>query len=260
MIDPADFMEAAEAYDEQRLTPEDRRAFEQQLSTDEALQTALHDYRLLRHSIEAIDLKRRLNALHDRLEAAGTLHDVPVAPFGSVPPAAPVRALPGWRTRGWWLAAAGLAVVLGLVWLLTQPASGPDPQALYAAYYRPEPPMRGPSDCPATSGKAIASYRAAQYRAALDQFANVPDGEACTLYYRGLCQLALDDPKAAITSLETAKQQSSGSLRQRAEWYLALAYLADEVPDKAHAQLQEITAQPRHPFGRVAGEVLGQLN
>ena len=248
MIDPNDFLDAVEAYEEKRLAPAHRHLFEQQCQTDPALQLALDDYRLFRHSIESVGLKKRLDNIHTKLEYSQLLYAEPTQSFGTT------RIHWG---RWAWVAAASVALLLVGLWVLL-PSNEPSAatRQTFIAFYRPEPIMRG-SDCSPALTNAIGHYRAGHYQVALDQ---LPAGaDACTAYYRGLCQLALNQPKLAMEALSTAQQQSTGSLRQRADWYLALAYLANNDPANARQQLAQITQQAGHPFGSVARQALMKL-
>ncbi|MBO0933821.1 tetratricopeptide repeat protein [Fibrella aquatilis] len=262
MIDPAEFLEAIEAYEEDRLQPDERRQFEQQRQTDPALRAAHTDYQRFRHSIEAVNIKQRLNAIHDRLDTAGVLVQ-PAEANGQSQQATLPTTRPRWQGGGkrWaWLAAAGLAgLVLGYLWY-SQKELGANTRSLYTTFYRPETAMRGHDDCAITHAAVLAQYRQGHYQAALDLLPRVPAADACSFYYQGLCLLALDEPKKATVALQAAKQQRNGTLRQRAEWYLALAYLqANDAPHAQH-ELKQILDQSGHPFGPVAGQVLGQLS
>jgi tetratricopeptide (TPR) repeat protein len=252
MMTPDDFFEDIEAYEEGRLTLAQRQQFDQQLQTDPTLKQALLDYRVFRHSIEAVDLKQRLNTLHDHLVANGTLMEPPTEPFK--PTRRPVAP---WR----WVAAASVILAISVgVWLAWfRPASPTLAQAAFVAFYHPEPIMRGGNDCPTKFTPVIIQYRNQQYANALIALQNLPDNEVYTIYYRGLCYLALHDAARAISLLKAAKQQSNGSLQQRAEWYLALAYLANNDLDDGRKQLEIIHQQPEHPFGVVAKKILIQL-
>ncbi|MEZ0540931.1 hypothetical protein [Fibrella arboris] len=255
MIPADDYFDTIEAYEENRLTRAQRHQFEQQLRSDPALNNALLDYRLFRHSLEAVKLKQQLNDLHHRLEDSGTLMQAPANPF-----AAP-QSRPGlWR----WVAAASVLLLL-CFWagwgVYTKKSADARSQAVFAAFYRPEPAIRGQTDCLADFTPVIGAYRAEEYGRALTLSQTRPANDPCTLYYQGLCLLALHRPARAVEALETARQMSRGPLQQRADWYLALAYLHNGAQEAGRRQLRLISQQSAtHPFGNVARKALDQLD
>lgn len=240
-----------EAYTENALPPDQRQRLEQQLATDATLRAELDAYQQFRYSIEAVQLKRQLEQVHTRLDRAGELSDRP-----------PILAAPRLRRsrvqRVILFLCVLMGVGLGLYWL-NRPTVA---QQTFLAYYQPEPVARGLNDCGPETATGIRAYRAKNYRQALTDFEQLPASQPCVLYYRGISFLALDDASKAIVALENAVAQpgiAPDLTHQKAEWYLALAYLKANQPDSARPMLRTITQQTGHPFQNVARRALADL-
>jgi hypothetical protein len=249
----AEFEDAAEG----QLTAEAQHAFEARIAVDAELRIEWEAYCRFRHGLESVAMKRDLERLHQQLSLTESL-GTHVPERGNVPDSAPVRPLPVGNRRAWWWAAAGLLVAMLGTWWWQGQQRTEALQALYTANYRPEPTIRGSGCSPALAGP-IALYRARQYKTALAELTRTTNPDACAPYYRGLCLLALDDPQNAELSLLAAKRLSTGNLRQRTEWFLALTYLRLAEATPAQAELQQIAAQLGHPFRPKAQQLLIEL-
>lgn len=240
-----------EAYAENALPTEQRQRLEQQLATDATLRAELDAYQQFRHSIEAVKLKQQLEQVHTRLDRAGELSDRP-----------PVLAVPRLRRSRAQQVVLFLGLLVGIgvsLYLLNRPTPA---QQTFLAFYQPEPIARGFSECGPEMATGIRAYRAKNYRQALTDFEQLPASQPCVSYYRGISLLALDDAPKAIVELEKALAQPSiapNLTHQKAEWYLALAYLKANQPDSARQMLQAITQQTGHPFQNVARRALADL-
>ncbi len=242
------------AYTDNTLPGNQRQALEQQLATDAALRAELEAYHQFRYSIESVALKQRLEHLHHRLNRQGAL----TYPTHSLPP--PIRFRPGRPAR--------VAVVMGLILLLagagiywaTRPTRA---EQVFLSYYQSEPIARNFTDCGFELAPGVQAYRSRQYQQALTEFNKLPGRQPCVYYYRGLVQLALGRAPAAIADLEKAvapQPAAPGLTSQKADWYLALAYLKSNRPGDARRQLGIIAGQAGHPFQRVARKALADYD
>ena len=238
-----------EAYTDNVLPADQRQLLEQQLAVDATLRAELNEYRTFRHSIEAVKLKQQLERLHSRLEQKGALDNRPQ----------PVPSARSRRSRLTWIGAALLLLAgFGLYWLTR---STPAEQT-FVAFYRPEPVARGLADCGPELTPGLQAYRVGAYRQAVIDFGKIPANQPCVLYYRGVSHLALGNAENAIAELEQAVASQTGTpglTRQKADWYLALAYLKANRIDQARNQLQSISNQPGHPFQAVSRKALDKL-
>ena len=238
-----------EAYTDNVLPADQRQLLEQQLSDDANLRAELNEYQMFRHSIEAVTLKQQLERLHVRLDRQGTLDNRP-QPVPSAPP------------RRFRLVRIGAVLLLlagfGLYWMTRSTSA----EQTFVAFYQPEPVARGLADCGPELTPGLQAYRAEAYRQALVDFGRLPAHQPCVLYYWGLSHLAVGDAQQAIIELEQAvasQPEPADLTRQKADWYLALAYLKANRIDQARNQLQSISNQPSHPFQNIARKALDKL-
>jgi len=245
-----------EAYTENRMPPIQLKAFDERLQQDSTFRLALADYQQFRHSIEAVKLKQQLETIHNRLDRQGDLQDRRLAtPF--------VRPL--WEKLA--IAAIVLLVVAYGLFLALRPSLS---ERIFMAYYQAEPVSRGANLCGPELGAGLQAYRSGRFSQALTVFSQLPANLPCVRYYRGLSQLALGHTTLAIDELQqTIKQVKKPSTTdisspmyltgQKAEWFLALAYLKANRTDDARKLLDTLASQDEHPFHAVALKVLADL-
>lgn len=105
--------------------------------------------------------------------------------------------------------------------------------------------------------RILYDYDRRDYRTAYDELLPVAQAYPAAPLYLGVCALALEQP---TRSLEWLEQIPRGSFyRPYAEWYEALAYLAEGNAIAAETVLDEIRDTPGHPYRGKAGELLGEL-
>lgn len=187
---------------------------------------------------------------------------------------------PVWGRRAF-LAAASILLVVGLamaVLILRDRGSGPpssSPELAHAplswetlavpkADYvppRPDPAPFRSGDAAALFERAIANYQNGDYATAAQQFEGVvqlqPDN-ALAYFYRGVALLLAERAAEAVAPLEKAVELEAGFTRDRARYYLALAYLKTHQTDRARAQLEAIL-QNVCPYRADAEKLLQQL-
>lgn len=241
-----------EAYTNQTLSDKERQELENRLHSDVRLQSDFREYQQFRHSIEAVKLKEQLERIHHRLEKRGEIDttDRPPQPLKSTQRFR--------RQRLIWSMLTVLLLAGGIYWFL-RPSRA---EKTFIAYYQPEPVSRGAATCSPSLMPGIQAYRSGQYKQALQEFSQLPAQQPCVSYYVGLTQLALNQEKEAITSLKAASADTPNEpalVRQKAEWYLALAYLKAGQITEAKQQLTTVLRQPDQPFRQVATKALATL-
>ena len=169
-----------------------------------------------------------------------------------------------------WLVAASTLLVLSLgVWSVKS-IFFPSNQAIYEAYFQScrntiQPIVRG-ENLNTIEYKAFAAYEAHDYHKAINLFNSVENPEAAYInFYKGLSYLELDKSREAIELLKPISQAidlegKSENFNEKANWYLALAYLKNMENKKAISQLYLILDQPDGTFKKVESkEVLKYL-
>ncbi|CCH02186.1 hypothetical protein FAES_4186 [Fibrella aestuarina BUZ 2] len=252
--------ELIEAYLNQELSPADRQSFEQAMASDDALQADVRLHRSLRMGLHGLAVEQRVKQAHERYKARPD--DEATSPTAEPTPLLAPRQSAGW---GRWAAAASVVLGLGVgYYFLQQPA---EPTSLaYAEQSLRQNDDQLTKSLPAHLAPterrqlltAIEAYKTGRYDAVIDQLA-IPAQDRQTEPYRhyflGLTYLAKQQPTAAIAPLQEAVSQSTGALRQKADWFLALAYLKSEQSDLARPILNRISLDSTHPYHSLAEQL-----
>ncbi len=187
--------------------------------------------------------------------------------------------VPVWR-RKTFVKAASVVVAIGtaLAALLLRernlpPTSAPDiapesswgetlvvPKAEYVPP-RPEPTPLRSGDAATLFDRAIENYQNGNYAVAahlLEGVVHLQPDNASAYFYWGVALLLVPHAAEAIAPLERAVELEAGTFRDRARYYLALAYLKTGQPDRARAQLEAIL-QNVCPYRSEAEKLLHQL-
>ena len=169
-----------------------------------------------------------------------------------------------------WMVAASLLLITTLGLWSVKSLYYPSNEVIYKDYFQVDrntiqPVVRGES-LKTIEYRAFVAYEAQDYYKAINLFNSVktPD-EAYIIYYKGLCFLALEKSDEAIALLsEVATKQGldgkSADFKEKANWYLAMAYLKNNETEKAISRLSLIINNPSSNFKKQeAQEVLGYL-
>jgi tetratricopeptide (TPR) repeat protein len=100
-------------------------------------------------------------------------------------------------------------------------------------------------------------YDQADYQTAYDELLPVAQAYPAAPLYLGVSALALEQPTRALDWFEQIPDSSF--YRPTAEWYEALAYLAEGRKEAAVIVLEDISATPGHEFRGAARQLLGGL-
>lgn len=221
------------------MNEQERRTFEEQLSTDNTMTDELE---LHRDAIEGIWLDGS-HALKKRLQAVE-------AELAKPAPSAGSEKKSNQRFLITWVAiAASLLTVLLLGYLFVPSSSSPE--ELYVAYYQPFPNLINPAqrstevEEATVLEQAVRAYDAQQYDQALALF---EQGDALSdpgyTFYYAASFLGRGQPERAIPLLEQVVQEKTGLFYEPGVWYLALAHLKADHPAAARPYLQTLTKQP----------------
>ena len=170
-----------------------------------------------------------------------------------------------------WLAAASVIVLLGIGTLIFNSYSSEKPDKLYAEYFEPyrniiRPVERGEDDG-SIETKAFQAYENGKFYKAINLFNSVEsfeeDNNDYIDFYKGISFMALDKYKEAIEVLlpiATEVEKGDYDISQKANWYLALAYLNSNEIEKARSQFYMIAHDEAFTFKKdEAQEILEKL-
>lgn len=211
--------EAIEAYVLERMGADDRAAFEQRMAGDPALRDEVE---LERENILAVELggvARLMNQV-GREQRADEQHTG--------------------RGNGWKhflkYAAVLAAIIVGALWFLRPPAH----ERLFAAYFTADaglPVVMGSTDDPAFQD-AMVAFKLGDYEEARDKWSTMAasdPGNDTLRYYLASATLAMGDAAGAMPLFEDVSSDPESVFRQRAQWYLFLAYVKSGNVDRARA-------------------------
>jgi hypothetical protein len=260
-----DQFELIEAYLNQQLSPTDKQSFEQELTDDVSLRRHVATYRTLRQGLTELAIEQRVKQAHQRYKARPDIEQVTIDT--PVRPLVPIRTQPTWVR---WAAAASvlLTISVGIYWYqrTQQPAF-----LSYADSSLQQTDDQLTKSLPASLTapdrqqllSAIRAYKVGQYGAVIDQL-RIPaadrNSEPYRRYFLGLSYLANKQSAEAIRPLQDAVSTATGTLRQKADWFLALAYLKNDQPSLAKPILERVRADTEHPYRQLAVDLMGRLS
>ncbi len=161
-----------------------------------------------------------------------------------------------------WLTAAAVLIIAMAVYFLLLTRQKSSPSYIYRkhfAYYNHTIQPRDAGDSIGSFYNGMQFYKAGSYQDALNSFLVAQEKyEQISAFYIGLCYLNLDQYSDAAVHLEEAVALN-GDHKQDAEWYLALAYLAEGKVNKTENIIKQITNQPKHYYYEQARNLLEDM-
>ena len=150
-----------------------------------------------------------------------------------------------------WMVAASFLLIVSVGILGVKSVYYPSNEAIYTEYFQADrntvqPVVRGES-IETIEYRAFVAYEAKDYYKAINLFNSVKSpGETYITYYKALCYLSLDKKDEAITlfnqvATNTAVDDDYSEFKEKAHWYLALAYIKKNDQQKALTHLKHIT-------------------
>ncbi|MCY7350489.1 MAG: hypothetical protein LH606_07455 [Cytophagaceae bacterium] len=267
----AEQYELIEAYLNGQLAPADRTEVEADRQNDAEFDQEIRLQQELRAGFRAIGLQNRLQAARQRHQARTA---PPARPEPKIIPLSSKRSgRVGWEWTTYqpWVAAASVVLLIGLsVWGIWQPSESQFDETVYAQNYQPDPSDFVARDLPASLKpndrvaleRGIQSYSQGKYAEAIDVLEKVapPDNSLfIASYYLGISYLTTPNVDKAVKYLQTAQRSTQPDIRQKAQWYLALAYLKKDDRPRTKSSLRVVADDTRSPYRNRAGALLDQL-
>ncbi|GAB3920787.1 hypothetical protein [Larkinella terrae] len=257
-----DQYELIEAYLKNELSATDRSTFEADIQADAQLRTEIERQRNLRLGLRAIGITHALDQA--RIQYKTSLLAAKSSPKRSTI----FQSFPAWT---YWAAAASIAVVVGFGYLVYQGNASWQADLAYYETFRSDanadllkgfPAENVSSETKVTFLDAFKNYKAGNYDAVIERLKNLPLDKQ-TVHYKdfllGLSYLSNDQPVEAVPLLTKAQQTPSPELRQKAVWFLALAYVKMNEKEQAIPILKQISADKMNPFQSLAQKVLRKI-
>jgi TolA-binding protein len=159
-------------------------------------------------------------------------------------------------------AAAAVSVIMLIYFLTSQDNDNLRSESLYAKYYIGYDQiveMRSGEDTSGMFDNGMKLYSSGNWEEAIHSLNQARQNfELTAAFYIGMCYMELQEYAKAEIQFHRVIDQS-GDFRQEAEWYLALALLADNKTEQSKALLQAIVVQKNHYFGKIAKELLDDM-
>ncbi len=169
-----------------------------------------------------------------------------------------------------WLAAASIILVVGMSYFLFSNLYNNSPEKLYAEYFEPyrnvvHPVVRGENEKTIESS-AFLAYENGDFHKALNLFNSVSNNEDEYIqFYTAMCNMGLNKNLEAINLLlpiaNETKNNTELNFKEKANWYLGLAYLNSDDLINAVDQFSNIANHPTAVYKKEeAQEILDKLN
>lgn len=166
------------------------------------------------------------------------------------------------NTSKWYLVAASVVVLIavGFFWNKNDNSS----EKLFDAYYltasNTSHPIVRDNGTQNSTTKAFVAYEMGQYKEALGLLENAyaSSNNSELLFYKGICYLQNDEPAMAVETFQR-HLKFGDRLREKSQWYLALAYLKADDKQQAKNVLGKIVTEPNNYNSAKAKELLARL-
>lgn len=264
----AEQYELIEAYLNGRLASADRAEVEADRRNDPEFDREIRIQQELREGFKTIRLEERLQTARQRYQA----RTEQVEPKRStVSTNQPKQIRWGWSGVRTWAAAASVVLVVGVsVWVFWQRDESQVTETAYTQNYQPDPAdfvaRALPAELKPTDRialeKGMQSYNQGRYRDAIRLLKAVAEGDSSLTianYYLGISYLTTPEVDKAIRYLQVAQRSTNRMLRQKAQWYLALAYLKKADRSQTESSLRIVADDAQSPYHQRAEALLEQL-
>lgn len=226
--------ELIDRYFENALSPKERLEFNDLLQKNESFRKEFLFHKDLKKAVtrhQNEELKEILGKFESNLNRNSRFSVVPIK----------------------WLAAASLALLLSVGSWMVKNYAFPSSERIFETYYEPYPntvlPIVRGEELPTIEYRAFLAYEAEEYYKAINLFNSIENSEEKYIrFYQALCLLSVDKTEEAIQALMPLTESSPGTLqnmdcRQKATWYVGLAYLKQGNEERARHYMDILRTQ-----------------
>jgi len=213
-----------EQYLEGTLKGSDLDTFNQRMEEDQEFRSSLEEMETMVSGIRYSGrrkVKQELETLEANLPEIALDQDTPVIPLFK---------------RKWFAAAASVLIIaISALWLPDYRWSLLSPQSA---------PQAAVTCTPFLRDQAYQAYDRQEYQKAVDAFLSIPEHEQEVedQLYLGISYLSLQNMQEAVTVLKTYVQEQE-QFKLQAQWYLALAYIAQGESELAVPLLNQVSTE-----------------
>jgi len=226
-------VELIKRYIQGQLSPEEKSAFEQQLTIDADLKREVERARLMIKGI-AFSERDRLKTMLEQEKPS--------------------------RPRYWYAVAAVIPLLIISFFLVNRPA---DPSAIYQEFYEPYGvyefgQSRGTAETKDLERIAFEFYEEGEYEVALEKIKELQKEKPTIGYnlYVGICLLEMERLDEALDALREI--QDSSKYYEISQWYQALAFIKQEKFDQAR-ELLDLLSKGKNGLAIKSKAILDQL-
>ena len=227
-------LDLIEGYFQNSLSPKQRLEFNELIRKDEAFKNEFLFQKDLKKAIsnhQNQELKQTLEGFERNLHRGSLFSVVP----------------------GKWMAAAAIILLLSVGTWVTRNYVFPSNERIFELYYEPYPntvmPVVRGSEVNSIEYRAFVAYESAEYHKAINLFNSVENPDAKHIrFYKAMCYLSVGKSTQAIETLMPLADDSSNLIdrldwRQKAQWYIALAYIEQGKEQEALYFLKDLSNQ-----------------
>lgn len=242
-----------ERYFENSLTGEERLKFNELIRSDEEFKNEFLFQKDLKKAIsnhQNRELKETLEIFEKNVQNSSLFTVIPVK----------------------WMAAASLVLLLSTGAWVVRNYMFPSNERIYETYFEPYqntivPIVRG-AEINTIEYRAFVAYESGEYHKAVNLFNSLENAkDKYVQFYKAMCFLSVDKADEAIQTLLPLANDSSNDLeamdwKQKAEWYIGLAYLRQDKEQEALYYFNKLENQNQelHFKKKEATKIVGFLN
>lgn len=251
--------ELIDRYLQGNLDAQEVQQFQTQMQADEELRRAVEDTQVAQSLVEHYGLRNEIKAIRNAMleEEESSLAEEPIAPVAEEPqPLKPevdekVKAVPMYQWAG--RIAAGLTLLI--VGFLTVQFATVSPERLYDERITSESPYLGLSNRSmedredTLADQVRVEYQFGNYEEVIRLYGELENPTFAETFRVGYAYLQQEKTEQAINSFQQVMQDEDAfMIKDKTEYYLALAYLQDGQIDTAVAMLEKIHDSDDHIY------------